>query len=256
MSEEAKQSLFEKLFAVDLTDQKDKKGQFTYLSWTDAWQIINQECNNVDYEIHDDVVFPDGTVEVRVTVEIDGSKRMMWLPVKNHQQKAIVNPDARQVSDARMRCLVKCLAMFGLGLYIYQGEDIPKIPVSESNEYLELKQRLEEDEKGFILWYLQLDEDTQSEILQSAAPHKKITEWKQQVRDATTRIHQSCDEWAAQLIEWRCDEEGKENTDSIGECMVDFDPYERFLVMARMDESDKDYYRNIYLKRLNNGTGS
>jgi hypothetical protein len=51
--------------------------------------------------------------------------RMMWLPVMDHRNNAIKNPDARKISDTKMRCLVKCLAMFGLGHYIYAGEDVP-----------------------------------------------------------------------------------------------------------------------------------
>ena len=49
----------------------------------------------------------------------------MWLPVMDYKNKAIVSPDTRAVSDTRMRCLTKCLAMYGLGHYIYAGEDLP-----------------------------------------------------------------------------------------------------------------------------------
>jgi hypothetical protein len=49
----------------------------------------------------------------------------MWLPVMDYKNNAVENPNARQVSDTKMRCLVKCLAMFGLGHYIYGGEDLP-----------------------------------------------------------------------------------------------------------------------------------
>ena len=43
----------------------------------------------------------------------------------DYRNNAVENPSARQVSDTKMRCLVKCLAMFGLGHYIYAGEDLP-----------------------------------------------------------------------------------------------------------------------------------
>ena len=49
----------------------------------------------------------------------------MWLPVMDYKNNAIVSPDTRAVSDTRMRCLTKCLAMYGLGHYIYAGEDLP-----------------------------------------------------------------------------------------------------------------------------------
>jgi hypothetical protein len=43
----------------------------------------------------------------------------------DYRHKAIANPDARSISDAKMRCMVKCFALFGLGHYIYSGEDLP-----------------------------------------------------------------------------------------------------------------------------------
>ena len=49
----------------------------------------------------------------------------MWLPVMDNRNKAVPNPTSRDISDARMRCLVKAIAMHGLGAYIYAGEDLP-----------------------------------------------------------------------------------------------------------------------------------
>ena len=55
---------------------------------------------------------------------------MMWLPVMDYKNQAIANPTARQISDTKMRCLVKCISMFGLGHYIYAGEDLPNSEAS------------------------------------------------------------------------------------------------------------------------------
>jgi hypothetical protein len=49
----------------------------------------------------------------------------MQLPVMDNRNNAISNPDSRKISDASMRCLAKCIACFGIGLYIYAGEDLP-----------------------------------------------------------------------------------------------------------------------------------
>jgi hypothetical protein len=57
----------------------------------------------------------------------------MWLPVMDFRHKAIANPDARAISDAKMRCMVKCFALFGLGHYIYAGEDLPPGDDNEKN---------------------------------------------------------------------------------------------------------------------------
>ena len=50
----------------------------------------------------------------------------MWLAVTDHNNRAIKNPDARAVGDSRMRCLVKAIALHGLGLYIYAKEGVPE----------------------------------------------------------------------------------------------------------------------------------
>ena len=63
---------------------------------------------------------------VHTTVVIKGMSRDCMLPVMDNKNQAVKNPDARKVSDAMMRCLAKCIACFGIGLYVYAGEDIPR----------------------------------------------------------------------------------------------------------------------------------
>jgi len=69
---------------------------------------------------------PDGTAMVKVSVTIKGDTKSCVLPVMDNRNRAITNPDAFSVNTAVMRCLAKCIAMFGLGLYIYAGEDLPE----------------------------------------------------------------------------------------------------------------------------------
>ena len=113
------------LSAIDVGNKIEKKGRFSYLSWSWAWQQVKDKYPEATFEILEDVVFPDGTREVRVSVTIEELTHMMWLPVMDHSNKAIQNPNARQINDARMRCWVKAIALHGLGLYIYAGEDVP-----------------------------------------------------------------------------------------------------------------------------------
>ena len=44
----------------------------------------------------------------------------------NNNNQAIANPDANQVNKAMQRCLVKAIALHGIALYIFEGEDIPE----------------------------------------------------------------------------------------------------------------------------------
>ena len=68
----------------------------------------------------------NGTAMVWVTVTLGGRQRTCFLPVMDHRNKPIQTPDAFQVNTAIMRCMTKCLSLFGLGLYIYAGEDLPE----------------------------------------------------------------------------------------------------------------------------------
>jgi len=95
--------------------------------------------------------YPDGSASVHVTVSIGNLARSMWLPVMDYKNNAIANPSARQISDAKMRCLVKCIAMFGLGHYIYAGEDLPvsddkKDSSGSADATLEIEEKPRSDE--------------------------------------------------------------------------------------------------------------
>jgi hypothetical protein len=129
------ENIWKTLSAVDCNDKTEKKGNLTYLSWAWAWGIVQDHFPDSDYHFTqfdhpsglttDAMYYPDGTASVHVTVTINDIDRTMWLPVMDYKNKAIDSPSSRDISDAKMRCLTKCLAMFGLGHYIYAGEDIP-----------------------------------------------------------------------------------------------------------------------------------
>ena len=117
--------IWAKLSKIDVNEHVKKKGKFSYLGWTWGWATLMEHYPEAVYEFGDNLHYPDGSIEVWVTVTIGDHSRTMWLPVMDNSNKAMSQPDAREVSDTRMRCLVKCLAMFGLGFYIYAGESVP-----------------------------------------------------------------------------------------------------------------------------------
>ena len=73
----------------------------------------------------------NGTAMVWVDVTLCGTTRTGFLPVMDHRNKPVPEPDAFQVNTALMRCMTKTLALFGLGLYIYAGEDLPEDDAKE-----------------------------------------------------------------------------------------------------------------------------
>jgi hypothetical protein len=78
------------------------------------------------YEFLEPEVLAGGYVLVNCKVTIGDLSRTMWLPCMDFKMKADINPDSIVVNKTKMRCLVKCLGMFGLGHYIYAGEDLPQ----------------------------------------------------------------------------------------------------------------------------------
>ena len=149
--ETKKKSVWEVLSKHPVTEKierkwyKDKQGKpysLSYLSWAWAWGEVKRFYPDASYTVHDDIIYPNDTVEVRVSVTIEGQQHMMWLPVMDFKNNSKPSPTSREISDARMRCLVKAIAMHGLGHYIYAGEDLPENeiepPVKEEKPIIDL----------------------------------------------------------------------------------------------------------------------
>lgn len=118
------------LSKINVNDHVEQKMKLSYLSWAWAWATLMDHYPESQFEFHEPVQLADGSYEIWVTVRVQRGKnhvvRKMWLPVMDHKNQAVKNPDSRKINDTRMRCLTKCLALFGLGHYIYAGEDLPE----------------------------------------------------------------------------------------------------------------------------------
>lgn len=160
----AEKSLFIELNSINVNDKVEKKNNLSYLSWAYAVEEICKRHNSTfSYEIEKfennlPYVYDEGVgFMVFTKITIDGIVRECWLPVLDNNNQAVLketysykvkeykwNAETRRkeatgkdieklverctmfdVNKAIMRCLVKNLAMFGLGLYIYAGEDLP-----------------------------------------------------------------------------------------------------------------------------------
>ena len=148
---ESKQSTFEKLSAINVNAKVEKKSGLTYLSWAWAWSEINKACPDASYKIIVDPntqkpYFYDENLGYMVMTEvrIEGQILEMWLPVMDgankamkatpysyttrYGEKSVEAASMFDINKTLMRCLVKNLAMFGMGIYIYAGEDLPDTP--------------------------------------------------------------------------------------------------------------------------------
>jgi hypothetical protein len=121
---------YAKLRAINVNAQTEKKGNLTYLSWTWAVDELLQADETATWDFPEPKYYGE-TVMVFCNVTAFGKTMKMQLPVMDNRNNAIANPDARKISDATMRCLAKCIACFGIGLYIYAGSDLPQLDVEE-----------------------------------------------------------------------------------------------------------------------------
>jgi hypothetical protein len=121
---------YEELAKINVNEHTEKKGDLTYLSW--AWavdQLLRRdESASWEYKWIDNKPYCQiaDTLMVFCTVQAFGRFRTAQLPVMDYKNKAILNPDAMQVNTAMQRCLAKAIALHGIGLYIYAGEDLPE----------------------------------------------------------------------------------------------------------------------------------
>lgn len=133
-----KQSTFDKLNAINVNDKTEKKGHLTYLSWSWAWAEVKKLYPDATYsyyrspETNLPFSFKEGVGGFcHTSVTIQGETLEMWLPIMDNRNQAVREPSATQVNNTLMRCLTKNLAMHGLGLYIYAGEDLPHMSDEE-----------------------------------------------------------------------------------------------------------------------------
>jgi hypothetical protein len=140
---------FDKLYEINVNNHTEEKNGLTYLSWAWAWQEVKEVYPDATYTIKKfenslPYVYDEKVGYMVFTeVTIEGLTHEMWLPVMDGANKAMKSEpytyktkygektvEAATMFDINktiMRCLVKNLAMFGLGLYIYAGEDLPQV---------------------------------------------------------------------------------------------------------------------------------
>lgn len=118
---------FNELRLINVNEHTERKGKFTYLSWTWAVDQLLQNDPSATWTFGDPVYFNE-SVMVFCSVNAFGKTMTCQMPVLNNMNKAIANPNAMDVNTAMMRCLTKTISLFGIGLYIYAGDDLPDEP--------------------------------------------------------------------------------------------------------------------------------
>ena len=128
-----------KLFKTDVSKYTEKKGKFNYLSWAYAVQELKRACPTARWGV---TKAEDGSpffvtecgYFVDVWVEVDGVSLSQIHPVLDNRNDAIEEPNAFQINTSLQRALAKAIALHGLGLYIFAGEDLPEPDALTSKE--------------------------------------------------------------------------------------------------------------------------
>jgi hypothetical protein len=118
-------SNFKELSKINVNAHTEKKNGLTYLSWAWAVSQLLEQDPTATWSYGEPIKFGD-TLMVFCTVTAFGKSMTSQLPVIDFRNKAIPNPDAMAVNTAMQRCLAKAIALHGIGLYIYAGEDLPE----------------------------------------------------------------------------------------------------------------------------------
>lgn len=157
------ENMFEKLYSINVNDKTEKKNNLTYLSWAWAWGEFKKIYPEATYKIkriEDKPYIYDENLGYMVFTEVTVGNltHEMWLPVMdganksmknkpytykqkeynygkftgNYIEKTVEPATMFDINKTIMRCLTKNLAMFGLGLYIYAGEDLPEEDTAEN----------------------------------------------------------------------------------------------------------------------------
>jgi hypothetical protein len=193
MKPENTKSVFDTLSAIDVSNKTEKKNGKPYLSWAWAWSEVKRHYPEANYIVerfdNKPYIFDDNLgYMVKTRVMIEDETIEMHLPVMDNTNKAMrhvvyqkfgkdVQPATMfDINTAIMRCLVKNLAMFGLGLYIYAGEDLPEAPKVSTEDVKEFKTKLKNcannDELGLLYSTLEEDQKANKTIVSMFARRK------------------------------------------------------------------------------------
>ena len=173
---EKKNNIFKELSSVSIKGKTDKKGKFDYLSWATAWSLIKSEYPDAQRNVYESEhtglnFFTDGkTAYVKVGITINGMEHIDYLPVMDYRNNSIAidKVTSMDVNTAIQRSTAKAIAMHGLGLSLWIGEDtleVVKQPQAVSKNPVPKTKKLVE---------LTIGDENWSKVLKYVAANKEI----------------------------------------------------------------------------------
>ncbi|MFJ7034594.1 DUF1071 domain-containing protein [Bacillus cereus] len=196
------ENYFSKLAQIDCTEHVEKKGRFSYLSWAWAVKKLREVDSTATWEVKrfDGVPYlkTDCGYFVEVEVTVQGIPLSQIHPILNNQNKPIAEPNSFDINTSIQRCLVKAIALHGLGLYIYAGEDLPEIQeemitaqqVGAIKLNIKKLATLRKVDENTIKGYLSIKEVGKLTLKQAEEVLKKSTKWVKQAEKETSEIEE------------------------------------------------------------------
>lgn len=132
--------------------EEDYKG-LKYLSWASAYKLAMERDSAMSYTVFQSEdgmpFFSRGEVHiVKTQVTMFGESKEMFLPIMDNKHNSVAKPNSRQVNDNIMRCLAKNIAMFGVGLPLYVGEDLKQFKSPSKEDLAKVESLRNEIKKG------------------------------------------------------------------------------------------------------------
>ena len=131
MTHTTQTNYFTELANINVSEYVEKKGQFNYLSWPYAVQQLRMFDDTATWVIQRFNGLPYLSTDCGTFVEVAVTVRNVTLsqihPVLDSRNKPIPMPSAFDINTSIQRCLVKAIALHGLGLCVYAGEDLPQV---------------------------------------------------------------------------------------------------------------------------------
>jgi hypothetical protein len=194
--------IFRNLNELNVNEYTAKKGNFTYLSWAWAVRELLKVAPNATWVVHEfeewhehgsskqPYMKTDTGYFVQVTVTINMVDRTQVHPVLDNRNQTIDEPNAFQINTSIQRCLAKAIALHGLGLYIYAGEDLPvddPLTTEEINKITEIAKTIDKYEANGIQTMLDDGSINRTNYAASLAKLKRLQSEKEKIIETSTK---------------------------------------------------------------------
>ena len=134
-------SVYENLSSINIKDKIETKGKMDYLSWANAWQLLKQNYPEATRVVYEDPqtgwnYFTDGrSAWVKVGIKVNDLEHIDYLPIMDFRNNAVPidRVTATDVNKTIQRSTAKAIAMHGLGLSLWTGEDVPELVTAKKD---------------------------------------------------------------------------------------------------------------------------